>query len=98
MAARRRDKHQRNTGDSRTAAPRSSLNDFVEDPETGEMAEFRRLQHYQATKTYVCPGCNQEIRPGTGHVVIVPLRRSDDRRHWHTPCWEHRGRRRPTGR
>ena len=50
--------------------------------------EVRRVQPYQATKTYVCPGCNQEIRPGTGHVVVVPLDAPDLRRHWHHPCWE----------
>lgn len=71
---------------------------FVEDPMGSGPAEMRRIQPYQATKTYVCPGCNQEIRPGTGHVVIVPLADPTDRRHWHSPCWEHRGRRRPTGR
>ena len=71
---------------------------LVTDPETGETAELRRIQPYQATKAYVCPGCNQEIHAGTGHVVIVPLSDTTSRRHWHSPCWEHRGRRRPTGR
>lgn len=81
---------------ARTAG--SGLDAFVTDPETGEPAELRRLQPYQATKTYVCPGCNQEIRPGTGHVVVVPLNDVSFRRHWHAPCWEHRAHRRPTGR
>jgi hypothetical protein len=47
------------------------------------------------TKTYRCPGCDQEIRPGTPHVVVWPV---DDpgaghRRHWHTACWRARDRR-----
>jgi hypothetical protein len=71
---------------------------FVEDPMSGGTAEMRRIQPYQAIKTYVCPGCNQEIRAGTGHLVIVPLADPTDRRHWHNPCWEHREQRRPTGR
>ena len=58
-------------------------------------AEIRFIQPFEATKAYVCPGCNQEIPPGTGHVVAVPVEAPDLRRHWHRPCWEHRERRRP---
>jgi hypothetical protein len=56
------------------------------DPLTGRTAEIRSIQPMDAVKEYVCPGCNQEIRPGTGHVVIVPLSAPDLRRHWHRPC------------
>jgi len=55
---------------------------------TGAQAELRRIQPYQATKEYVCPGCNQEIRTGIAHVVVVPLSTPDLRRHWHSPCFE----------
>jgi len=42
----------------------------------------------QAGKAYICPGCNQEIRPGVPHVVAWNrYLGADDRRHWHTPCW-----------
>jgi hypothetical protein len=58
-------------------------------------AEVRRLQPYQATKAYVCPGCNQDIPAGTGHLVVVPHAAPDLRRHWHHACWAHRHRRRP---
>lgn len=54
-----------------------------------------------AGKVYTCPGCRQDIPPGTAHVVAWA---SDDllgpesglagRRHWHTSCWSHRARRR----
>jgi len=49
------------------------------------------------TKSYRCPGCDQEIAPGTPHIVAWPAGRSgvDYRRHWHTPCWRARQRRRP---
>jgi hypothetical protein len=57
--------------------------------------EVRRVQPYEATKTYLCPGCNQDIRPGDGHLVVVPREAPDLRRHWHHACWEHRARRRP---
>ena len=58
-------------------------------------------------KTYRCPGCDQEIRPGTPHVVTWPAYPRDSdlepwdtdsaadlRRHWHTTCWRARDRRR----
>jgi hypothetical protein len=51
-----------------------------------------------ATKTYRCPGCMQEIRPGVAHVVAWPLDGhgdESDRRHWHTGCWRARNRRGP---
>jgi hypothetical protein len=48
-----------------------------------------------STKNYRCPGCNQEIRPATPHVVAWPYddhtdteARVQDRRHWHNPCWD----------
>lgn len=53
-----------------------------------------------AVKTYRCPGCDQEIRPATPHVVVWPADMGesavDDRRHWHTPCWSNRSTRGPT--
>lgn len=52
--------------------------------------EVRRVQPYEAVKTYLCPGCNREIPPGMGHVVAVPSEAPDLRRHWHRACWERR--------
>jgi hypothetical protein len=47
-------------------------------------------------KTYRCPGCDQEIPPGVGHVVAWPAHHgADDRRHWHRACWNARERRTP---
>jgi len=45
-----------------------------------------------ATKTYRCPGCDQEIRPGVAHVVVwrSGSADADGRRHWHNPCWQRR--------
>ena len=73
---------------TRPQGPAGRRATFVEDPLTGTMAELRRVQPYRARKEYICPGCNQEIRAGSGHVVIVPLNQPDMRRHWHTPCFE----------
>jgi len=48
----------------------------------------RPVQPINAAKLYRCPGCNQEIRPGTGHVVAWRTGDDEGRRHWHTPCWK----------
>lgn len=52
--------------------------------------EVRRVQPYEAAKTYVCPGCHREIPPGMGHMVAVPSDAPDLRRHWHRTCWTRR--------
>ncbi|MFI9270370.1 ATP/GTP-binding protein [Kitasatospora sp. NPDC052896] len=56
-----------------------------------------------AGRYYRCPGCDQEIPPGVGHVVAWPSYGAgvDDRRHWHRACWgarERRGAAIPRGR
>jgi hypothetical protein len=63
--------------------------------EADDAVEVRRVQPYQATKRYICPGCNQDIPPGLGHLVVVPLEAPDLRRHWHHACWTHRTHRHP---
>jgi len=40
------------------------------------------------TKVYRCPGCQQTIRVGVEHLVVVPDSDAEDRRHWHTGCWQ----------
>ena len=57
--------------------------------------DVRFVQPYQASKRYICPGCNGDIGVGIGHVVAVPRRYPEDRRHWHRGCWNARHRRRP---
>jgi hypothetical protein len=47
----------------------------------------RRVTGSAATKPYRCPGCDQEIRPATPHTVAYVMGELEDRRHWHTPCW-----------
>jgi hypothetical protein len=45
------------------------------------------IQPYQARKSYVCPGCENNIEVGVGHLVVVPEDATDLRRHWHRGCW-----------
>ena len=61
----------------------------------GEQVEVRTVQPFQAVKDYICPGCQQTVAAGVGHVVVVPQLDPDLRRHWHRPCWERRATRRP---
>jgi hypothetical protein len=55
----------------------------------------RRLTGSATAKAYRCPGCDQEIRTATPHVVAWPVGDLDaaHRRHWHTACWQARDRR-----
>jgi hypothetical protein len=62
---------------------------------TGEDVEVRKVHPFEARKRYVCPGCQQDIAIGLGHVVVVPVGAPDLRRHWHAPCWKRRADRRP---
>ena len=92
-------------GGSRRAAQRAAARERLRagDDETrphvpaGEQVEdghvVRRVAGTGSTRTYRCPGCDQELAPRVPHVVAWPEGRPDDRRHWHTPCWEARGRR-----
>ncbi|WP_090095974.1 hypothetical protein [Lentzea jiangxiensis] len=61
----------------------------------------RAISGSQAQKTYRCPGCDHEIRPGVPHVVAWRAEDAgsvEERRHWHQGCWDSRGRRGPTAR
>jgi hypothetical protein len=71
------------------------LNESNRGDDQSDGLEVRVIHPYQATKTYLCPGCNQEIGVRVGHLVVVPLDAPDLRRHWHTACWKFRHRRRP---
>ncbi|MGD0219365.1 MAG: hypothetical protein ABSC73_02725 [Acidimicrobiales bacterium] len=68
---------------------------FARDPLTGRTAEVRAIQPHAARKPYRCPGCSQEIAPGVGHLVVVPLAEPSERRHWHGACWDRRSSRPP---
>lgn len=51
------------------------------------------------TGGYRCPGCDQLIAAGVGHVVAWRAGGDgEDRRHWHTACWAGRERRTVTRR
>ena len=70
----------------------------VETGPDGYDYEVRVVAASRAVKVYRCPGCDQEIRVATAHVVVLPIDVGDidDRRHWHTACWANRTNRGPT--
>ena len=52
----------------------------------------------RSEKAYTCPDCHRVIPAGAAHVVAWPTiphlgstSAIDDRRHWHTACWNRRG-------
>ncbi|MGV1003973.1 MAG: hypothetical protein ACOYEV_04220 [Candidatus Nanopelagicales bacterium] len=58
----------------------------------------RSISGAAAAKVYLCPGCNQQIPAGTPHIVAWSADHylgEELRRHWHTPCWAQRAKRRP---
>jgi hypothetical protein len=60
--------------------------------------QVRQVSGAAATRDYRCPGCDQVVAAGTPHVVAWPAADHgsvEERRHWHTPCWTARARRRP---
>ncbi len=73
------------------AAPSAPLGpERIEDGPDGDWV-VRRVPGAAAGKAYRCPGCDQELRPGTAHVVTWPTHAgADARRHWHSACWQRR--------
>ena len=74
----------------------SWLGSQVESRRDGDW-HVRRLSGATTHKSYTCPGCHHAVHPGTAHVVVWPVEAAllsssaiDERRHWHTPCWERR--------
>jgi hypothetical protein len=64
----------------------------------GEEWMVRPVTGSASTKPYRCPGCDQQIRPATPHLVVWPVEPMvgeglEARRHWHTACWKARHRR-----
>jgi hypothetical protein len=72
----------------------------VETGPDGYDYEVRAVTGARATKLYRCPGCDHQIALGTPHLVAWPAdggeSAAEDRRHWHTACWDRRGTRGPT--
>ncbi|MFQ6170098.1 hypothetical protein ACK8HX_00705 [Oryzobacter sp. R7] len=58
----------------------------------------RQLTGASSTREYTCPGCHQGLPPGVAHVVVWPAEGVggvEQRRHWHSRCWQARHSARP---
>lgn len=89
MPRRHRAARERSTPLTRPEMPRGTAPEWAS-------ADGVSVRAVTGEKTYICPGCNQEIRPGTPHLVVLIEGEVEGRRHWHTPCWRRemvRGRR-----
>lgn len=68
--------------------------------QTGRDGNEYKVHHIsRGAKEYVCPGCNGVIMVGQAHEVVWSEDTLlgaqygiDNRRHWHSSCWQHRGR------
>ena len=94
----RRNNRRNDEGQDLRPASSYGVRQIVELPD-GEWV-VKKITGAASTKMYRCPGCDQEIRPATPHVVAWPFdngmgedTRLHDRRHWHTPCWNAKARR-----
>jgi hypothetical protein len=89
-------------GEGEAAAENAALRLGPERIEAGPDGEWvvRAMPGEATVKTYRCPGCDQEIQPGTAHLVVWPAYTPGlaERRHWHRPCWDRRLRRHARGR
>ena len=73
----------------------SRLN-YVQSVQTGFDGASYHVRNINASeKTYICPGCLQDILPYTSHIVAWETDHffgseaaSLDRRHWHSNCWK----------
>ncbi|MDN6486016.1 ATP/GTP-binding protein [Ancrocorticia populi] len=69
--------------------------------EEGSGGTQYKVHHIQSgKKEYVCPGCGGIVAIGESHEVAWTEDTiwgaqygQESRRHWHTSCWKHRGRR-----
>ncbi len=78
--------------------PAGGAGETTSEQYAGHLWTVRRVSGARATRPYRCPGCQQEVAPGTAHVVAWPAEGVGglgDRRHWHTGCWDRRAARPP---
>ncbi|WP_283137286.1 ATP/GTP-binding protein [Rhizohabitans arisaemae] len=91
--SRRRDPFDRG-GRAGTARPVGGTVTGIENVEEGSDGEWvvRTVTGGGTDKVYRCPGCQQEIQPGTPHLVTWPnwADGEGERRHWHGGCWRKR--------
>lgn len=69
-------------------------NETIEEHAEG-IYRVRKITGSSSNKPYRCPGCDQLIPLATPHIVAWVESDVESRRHWHSPCWNARDRRKP---
>lgn len=80
--------------------PSLQRGDITEVSYAGQLWAVRQVRPNDSGRSYLCPGCQQQVSAGTAHTVAWPVESMQElanRRHWHTVCWRARERRRPGG-
>lgn len=101
MARRRRKHGRKHTGEHKPLDVEQLMNSAgavrYEIADNG--MEFKVLRIQAGRKEYVCPACNGVIMVGESHVVawtedswFGAQAGQQARRHWHTSCWQAKGR------
>lgn len=66
----------------------------------GQLWTVRQVRGTDSGRRFRCPGCQQELTAALAHTVVWPtegMQGLENRRHWHTACWNARGTRPPGG-
>lgn len=66
----------------------------------GQVWAVRQVRGNDSGRGYLCPGCQHEVSAGEAHTVVWPtegMRGMENRRHWHSRCWQRRERWAPGG-
>lgn len=97
---RNRSRSGRPAGPDDTAPPRLAGMRRVESHPDGDWI-VQQVTGSGGGRSYLCPGCRQQVPASVPHIVAwpqdVPVGAGaavESRRHWHTPCWRARDRRR----
>lgn len=64
----------------------------------GQTYAARQVRGNDSGRSYLCPGCQHQVSAASPHTVTWPsaaMQGVENRRHWHTTCWNARDRRRP---
>jgi hypothetical protein len=88
---------------ARRSAPAAAGQQNPGERSFGERIETWRGEDYRvrpvpgSQSDYRCPGCDQVLTAGRGHIVAWPADDPEaaDRRHWHSSCWSAREQRQP---
>ncbi|MDQ4149362.1 MAG: ATP/GTP-binding protein [Actinomycetota bacterium] len=75
----------------------SKMSETIAGPAWSRVDGYQVLESVNRSKIYRCPYCQGVIQAGTPHLVVIPVGRMEDRRHYHTACWaKQEGLRRPS--